>query len=282
MDLLTSVLVPVISAGAALFAILVAADQITAGARIRRWATFLREESAAAPSPYDMRVLDSLRRDAVARLVARDAIPTKKFLFPVVLTVMVLVTWGLAGHIVAEAAQTVVPSPREIVGKTGDEIYVVLALTLFGIPSVWMQSGLANVVARRRIVREYLQGEDVEANPYPTDMLTNSSVDVWRVSESLGWRGVAALIGSALGRCLISFGAGMLFSSRPVPEILIVLLFAPAIGSALALACTTSVFVKLEACEPRAAWKHPRRGGHGHRRSRRQNRTGTISSFHRQ
>lgn len=34
MDLLTSVLVPVISAGAALFAILVAADQITAGARI--------------------------------------------------------------------------------------------------------------------------------------------------------------------------------------------------------------------------------------------------------
>ncbi len=46
-----------------------------------------------------MRVLDSLRRDADARLVARDAIPTKKFLFPVVMTVMVLFTWGLAGHI---------------------------------------------------------------------------------------------------------------------------------------------------------------------------------------
>lgn len=271
MDLLTSVLVPVISAGAALFAILVAADQITAGARIRRWATFLREESAAAPSPYDMRVLDSLRRDADARLVARDAIPTKKFLFPVVMTVMVLFTWGLAGHIVADAALTK-PSLILIARETSQETYFLLVLTFLGANIVWLQSGLPHIVARRRVAREYLQAEVVEAHPYPTDRLSTSSVDVWHVDKSLGWKGAGALAGSALGWCLISFGAGILLSSRPVPEAVVFLVFAPALGFVLALAGTTSVFLGLEACEPRLTWKHPRRSV-GRQRYRRHIRT---------
>lgn len=60
---------------AAIVGVFTALDGLTASARDRRLAEFLRDEAAAEGATTQGRILVSLRRTVIARLVARDAVP---------------------------------------------------------------------------------------------------------------------------------------------------------------------------------------------------------------
>ncbi len=86
MNLLTELIVPLVSVVGTSTAVLIAVDQITAGSRLRRQAIFWRDMAAQEHAlSRDSDVSHSLQREALGKLVALSALPAKWLLVPALL-----------------------------------------------------------------------------------------------------------------------------------------------------------------------------------------------------
>jgi hypothetical protein len=75
-------LVPLLATAASAVGILVALDQITAVARLRRQVSFWNDLRMNNPLPSDAEAFQSLERAATAKIIAFQALPARKLLFP--------------------------------------------------------------------------------------------------------------------------------------------------------------------------------------------------------
>lgn len=75
-------LVPILAAAASAVGILVALDQITALARLRRQVLFWNGLRMNKPRPSDAEAIQSLERAATAKIIAFQALPAWRLLFP--------------------------------------------------------------------------------------------------------------------------------------------------------------------------------------------------------
>lgn len=82
---------------AAIVGVFAALDGLTASTRDRRLAEFLRDEAAAEGETSQGRILVSLRRTAIARVVARDAVPYWQESIPRVIAALILAAAFLRG-----------------------------------------------------------------------------------------------------------------------------------------------------------------------------------------
>ena len=125
---------------AAILGVLAAVDGLTASARDRRFAEFLRDEMAAEAHSPQAAALTSLRRSLVARLVARDAVPAW--------VLLALCVGGLMcnGYLTASIL-TGPPDRRNLMAASGLVVNILLGFTL-----------VAAGAARTRIRKAYLAG----------------------------------------------------------------------------------------------------------------------------
>lgn len=78
---------------AAILALFVTLDQLTAGTRLRRKVELWRTEAEALAGTYDAQIFWSLHRSGMAKIVAADAVPTK---WPLLATSFgVILAWSL-------------------------------------------------------------------------------------------------------------------------------------------------------------------------------------------
>lgn len=85
-------LVAAIAAGASLTVVLLGIDQLSSGARLRNLESTLRAVRATPDGEARDDVVASLHRTALARLIAREAVPFRSFLVPSLLTIVPLAT----------------------------------------------------------------------------------------------------------------------------------------------------------------------------------------------
>lgn len=129
---------------AAIFGVLAAVDGLTASARDRRFAEFLRDEIKDEAGSPRAAALISLRRSLVARLIARDAVPSW--------VLLAVCTGGVMsnGYLMA-ATLASPPDERNLLAVAGSVVNVLLGLTL-----------VAAAAARTRIRKAYLAGSRVK------------------------------------------------------------------------------------------------------------------------
>lgn len=203
MDFLT-VVAPVIASLSAIVGLLVGVEQITTGARLRRESTFWRESQQSATRKHDHGVLESLHRTATARIIAIKMIPARLLLLNTIIIVNGIAIIFLAAH----SAGEILPNPI-----TFDALWATQEIdpVLPAMVPVVVFGGLVGAasffVRRRRVIRLYLDGEDVSG--LPMQFTDSGRMDVglhlgarqWAAvgSLSIGLCGLAAFSGFAAG-----------------------------------------------------------------------------------
>lgn len=139
-----TVLAAIIAGGASLMAVILGIEQLTSGARLRNFEAMLRAAGSHTDDDRQRAVLASLHTTTVARLVARDAVPGRKFVLPSLMLLMSValgaVTW-IYGR-----------------GQSDFMTYVVVSATggvLFGGRGIALGVNLAR--ERARVARCYLR-----------------------------------------------------------------------------------------------------------------------------
>lgn len=258
---LTDLIVPLVAVIGSLFGILVALDQITAAARLRRQATFWREMASKPTVQHDAEVLHSLEREATARVIALHALPSIRFLIPVLTTVVAGATAFVIGFIVGQ-----IPSAElswdKAVEKTSEQGLHVLVLPLMAVTVGYGTMLFVNVILHRsQIAKTYLDANKVTK--------TKNRRDDRTPIDALGWKGVLELLAFALGATCIATAAGVAAGFRtqtaatPLDPWFLILVAA---GVPL-LFVGLDLFVRVQYAATRE-WRHPRQLPAQHRRPR--------------
>lgn len=252
MSLLTEVAVPIVTVIASLLGILVALDQITAGARLRRQATFWRDMAQNPAITYDSAVFRSLEREASARIIALQAQPVSKLLLSALMVPTSVVLAYSVGFTIGQipAAETTWAEVREKAGEQGADIVLWLLIPVFIAFGI---IGFLNVILlRSQIERAYLGGRSVEVVRTDRD-------DRWPI-DALGWPGFFQMIALSLGLACMSAGAGGIEGTRSQPETatpaLLIILFLLA-GLILLIGAGLLLFSRVRDATARE-WHHPR------------------------
>jgi len=259
---LVDFLAPATVGAAAVAGLISALDQLTSRSRLRRWAAFLREESLSAPAAHDRVVLDSLRRDVLSKMVAREAVPTRTFFLPLAVTLLLLIGWGATGFVLGEAAENESFAWKRLLDVAGFEGLSMLGFSPFFVGATWLQFGVPPIVARRRIARQYISAEMLERRPVEFDVVGRVySTDSLRYNRTLGLAGSFAFIGGPVGVSLFALAAGLLLGARSAVEsVLAMAILAIMLAGVCTSLSATAVYVRLDDVEAKPVWHHPRPG----------------------
>lgn len=247
-------LVPLLAAGASAAAIIVALDQLTAMARLRRRTVFWREQRQSTPLSRDAEVFHSLEREAAAMVIALQAYPARKLFLPA----FGIISGSMLAWQVGYTAGAVPPAELswdKLQGNAaelgGDLSFLIIvpSLTMFGLVT-WLNL----LVARARLVHAYLEGENLESQE------VSSAANNWPAGETLGGWGLLALFVFSCGTVFLAalFGASAAMRDQrlsPVfPPWITLLLIAGTFG----LMAGVVVYVNV-AESIKTSWVHPRR-----------------------
>lgn len=153
-NFLLEVLPILVAVIASLVGVIVAVSQFTSTSRLRKRAGFWGEQVQASELKRDHQVNQSLYREAMARLVALEAYPSSKLLWP--MTLIVVATYGVGGA--GYVAGGLVPDRLSIdnLQEGGIEVIFLVFSVLF--LAMGTSSIASVVVRRRRLARQYLEG----------------------------------------------------------------------------------------------------------------------------
>ena len=190
-NVLTEVIAPSVAVAASIGGLLVALEQLTVGARLRRQATYWRQEAEAAYSTYGRSVARQQHREAVSRLLGMQLVPGyQMFRRALMLLFALFVSSSLAFNVV-----TTPEMPLESVAMTP----VVLFFTMYS------ALGISNAVyERRRIVQSYRVGQSVQTR-------NTAALEGRQTFTAVGW-------GRFLSLCLTVAGAWCMALFGPFPN----------------------------------------------------------------
>lgn len=185
-------------------------EQLTTAARLRRESAFWRESHQTATRKHDQDVLESLYRAVTARIIALKMIPDRWSLL-----CMLAAMNGLALiYLAANAVGNILPDPI-----SWDSLWALPDIdpaVLIASPVVTFAGlvGVASVyVRRRRVIRLYLDGEDVSGLPLEftdADIKVGFHLTLWQcaalVSLSIGLCGTTGMIGFGVGAGMENVG----------------------------------------------------------------------------
>jgi hypothetical protein len=247
------VVIPLLAATASMLGILVALDQVTAMPRLRRQSTFWRELRQSSLLARDAEVYQSLEREANARVIAFQALPARKLLFPAFTIALGIYTAWQVGY----SAGSIPPDGfswnrvQEKAAESGLDVPLVVvipSITLFGLV------GWINVlVERNRITNAYLEGQTIDR------WNVRAQGDHWPATKVMGVRGTFALFLFGLGALCLSAGFGASAGLRdqqappPIPPWAALLLF----GGVPLFMAGLLVYSRVAAAITEA-WVHPR------------------------
>lgn len=242
-----------LAAAASTVGILVALDQITAVARLRRQILFWNGLRMNKPLSSDAEAFQSLERAATAKIIAFQALPAWRLLFPAFAFLAGITTAWQTGYVVGR-----IPSADLSWEKFQDSAFeqgldstflvmvpFVVSMGIFG----WINV----LVARSRLSKAYLEGENLDLEE------VSIGSNHWPASTVLGGRGFLQVFVCSVGfACLAAqFGVatGMRDVNAPFPW--------PAWTGLLMMAgvfaSMAGFFVYLTvADETKTPWTHPR------------------------
>ncbi|MBB6406184.1 hypothetical protein [Arthrobacter sp. AZCC_0090] len=212
MDQIAQIIGPLIGFAVSLVGFIVAVDQVTASARLRRQVNFWHEQSKSPSFLSDAAVGRSLERDAAARLLALQAVPGWKLLFPVSIpTAMIWATWQ-AGTFVGTIPRNELTFDRLIDAANIDDGGLIFLLP--GVPMMVLAllAFMTVFVERARVRDAYLEGKPL--TPSTVSMGGNhlTAADVLGHLNVLLWLPL-----STAGSLLLALFFGITFGMRGQP-----------------------------------------------------------------
>ncbi|MFJ5958270.1 hypothetical protein ACIQC5_20210 [Paenarthrobacter sp. NPDC092416] len=249
MNLLTELIVPIVSVIGTLMAILIAVDQITAGSRLRRQAIFWRDMAAQEHAlSRDSDVSHSLQREALGKLVALSALPAKWLLVPALLilsSVAAAVTLGIRIGEIPPAELTW----TKLLEKEEQDPGTLLLIILPSIASLGTAAFLNPLLLRKKVARAYLDGDPLELDSINADRSLKDNLGGFSLIQifafGFGLTGMAAAIGSFAG-------AGP--NPAHISEWVVLVLF---LGAILASTSGLALYAKVQDYA-KEEWNHPR------------------------
>ncbi|QOT19795.1 hypothetical protein [Paenarthrobacter sp. YJN-5] len=199
-------LVPLLTAAASTVGILVALDQITAVARLRRQILFWSGLRTSKPRRSDAATIESLERAATAKIVSYQAVPAWRLLFPTFAFLIALITAWQAGYAAGR-----IPAPnfswdkfQEAVFEQGSEPMFLVLVPFLAYAGI---CGWLNVFAERsRLHKAYLGGKDLKLEEFsvaggnwPATAILGGLGYLQVFAFSIGVSGWAVLFGAAQG-----------------------------------------------------------------------------------
>lgn len=235
-----TVVLALVAVAASTVAVVRGVDELTSGARLRNLEAVLRANSSGTTNGSTDLVLNSLHRATLGKMVARDGVPMRKFLFPVVMTFFfpLNIAWIIA------TSTTVVWNQ-------------VVIWTVFMFLATWpaVRGWLHLVRERARIVRCF------RLHLAPIRAVTDTMAR-WEVHKARALVGTASV---AMGLILAATGVGLML--RPAANLKAGELLVAVIGALLLIfgSCLLSALVQRDTVtEPRSpgdslgpSWVHP-------------------------
>lgn len=246
-------LVPMLAAAASAVGILVALDQITAVARLRRQILFWNGLRVNKPLPSDAEAFQSLERSATAKIIAFQALPAWRLILPAFAVLAGITTAWQSGYVFGRipSAEVFWDKFREVAfGQGLDTPFLIMVPVIF---SMGVFGWINVLVARSRLSKAYLDGENLDLEE------VSIGSDNWPALRVLGGRGSLQVLICSVGfACLAAqFGAvtGMRDVNAPLPwpTWMGFLLM----GGVFASTAGLPVYAKV-AYETKTPWKHPR------------------------
>lgn len=110
----------VVAAGASLSAVVLGIDQLTSGGRLRNLENVLREAQAVQDGKSRAEILVSIHRDVLSKIVARDAVPWRAFLLPLLgaVSIISIAVRGATGMATGDFMALLLPGFTTAVGGT--------------------------------------------------------------------------------------------------------------------------------------------------------------------
>lgn len=208
-------LVPILAAATSAVGILVALDQITALARLRRQVSFWNGLRMNKPRPADAEAIQSLERAATAKIIAFQALPAWRLLFPAFAFLTGISTAWQSGYVAGRIPPPELSWDKFQISAFEEGLEVPF---LLGVPVVVAMGlyGWINVLLERsRLSKAYLEGQTLERQEVSTQSNRQPA------SAVLGGRGSAAVWTCSLGvSCLAAFfgaATGMRDVNGPLP-----------------------------------------------------------------
>lgn len=143
---------------ASLVGVLVAIGQLTSASRLRRRATFWREQLQGTDVPQDYAVAQSFHREATARLVALQAYPGWKLFMWVSVALLGAYALGTVAFITGSLSTDGLTFPNLKDQGVDPFLTLVAVWPLFGLS---LYNSCTVIVQRRLLSRRYLQGLDL-------------------------------------------------------------------------------------------------------------------------
>ncbi|UKA52173.1 hypothetical protein LFT48_21685 (plasmid) [Arthrobacter sp. FW305-123] len=246
-------LVPLLTAAASTVGILVALDQITAVARLRRQILFWSGLRTSKPRRSDAAMIESLERSATAKIISYQAVPAWRLLFPTLVFLIGLSTAWQAGYAAGR-----IPSPdfswdkfQEAAFEQGAEPIFLVMVPFLAHAGI---CGWLNVIAERsRLHKAYLDGKNLKVEEFSV------AGGNWPATAILGWLDYLQIFVFSIGvtgwAVLLGAAQGMRDVNAPLPW--------PAwmgiitIGGAAAVMAGLFAFLKMYVAI-RTLWIHPR------------------------
>ncbi|KIA72656.1 hypothetical protein ANMWB30_24240 [Arthrobacter sp. MWB30] len=196
---------PVVTIVGSITGILIALDQITAAARLRRRAAFWREMATQSHAlPRDVEVFHSLQRQATARVIALQLKPARNILWSAMNLVVIITTTVGLGVMIGQ-----VP-PSELSWETAwraatDEMGIPFFLVLPSLIGISTVSFIDLSLNRSRISRDYLNGKDITVQKFRQEDRSPT--------DKLGWAGTLQILAFSVGLTLWPAGVGGMIGS---------------------------------------------------------------------
>lgn len=249
MNLVTELIVPIVSVVGTLLGILIALDQITAGSRLRRQAIFWRDMAAQEHAlPRESDVSHSLQREALGKLVALNALPPKWLLVPALLVFSAVAAAVALGARIGEIPPAELTWTK-LLEKEEQDPGTLLLIVLPSVASLGTAAFLNPLLLRKKVARAYLDGDPLELDSINADRSLKDNLGGFSLilifAFGFGLTGMAAAIGSFAG-------AGP--SPARVSEWVVLVLF---LGGALASTSGLALYAKVQDYA-REEWHHPR------------------------
>lgn len=246
-------LVPLLAAAASAAGILVALDQITAIARLRRQILFWSGLRTSKPLPSDAAAIQSLERAATAKIIAFQALPARRLLFPAFAFLAGISTALQIGYTAGRipASDFSWEKFQDVALEQGLEPVFLILIPLM--LSMGIHGWVNVLVERSRLSKAYLDGKGLKLEEFST------AGGRWPSSEVLGWRGYLQVFVCSVGAaCLaVLFGAatGMREINAPLPwpSWMSILLMV----GVVALMAGFFIYLKVDS-EIKTPWIHPR------------------------
>lgn len=238
---------------ASLVGVVVAVGQLTSASRLRRRASFWREQLQGNDLPQDYAVAQSFHRDATARLIALQAYPGWKIFAWVSFALISAYGVGTVAFLTGSLSTDGLTFPNLTDQGVDPFLPLVSAVPFFNMALI---QSCTVIVQRRLLAHRYLQGLDLTTKPKISE--EGHEITDLKLTVGDGIRVFLFCGGVFLLISVVSFGSGLRIEDPSV---------AAEIPGWWYLFVTLGVFLVIQGIFPvrdmfnqkRDAWEHPRK-----------------------